>query len=81
MGNPLPGVEVQIARQDSNNKYEVLVYGSAAKGTTVLSNETTIGDLLVKGPSVFKGYWRLPEATKKEFTEDGWFKIQQPVIT
>ncbi|KAJ9587333.1 hypothetical protein L9F63_019160, partial [Diploptera punctata] len=74
VGNPLPGVEVQIAKKDKNNKYEVLVYGSADKGTTVLSNETTAGDLLVKGPNVFKGYWKMPEATKKEFTEDGWFK-------
>ncbi|CAD5218124.1 unnamed protein product [Bursaphelenchus okinawaensis] len=27
----------------------------------------------VKGPSVFKGYWKLPEKTKSEFTEDGYF--------
>ena len=74
VGNPLPGIEVQITKKDSNNKHEVLVYGSAAKGTTVLSSETTIGDLLVKGPNVFKSYWKLPEETKKEFTEDGWFK-------
>ena len=26
-----------------------------------------------KGPSIFKGYWNLPEKTKQEFTEDGWF--------
>ncbi|CAG8525590.1 7361_t:CDS:2, partial [Dentiscutata heterogama] len=32
------------------------------------------GELHVKGPNVFKEYWNRPEATKKEFTEDGWFK-------
>ncbi|SEF75893.1 long-chain acyl-CoA synthetase [Bryocella elongata] len=32
------------------------------------------GELEVKGPSVFIGYWNNEEATKKEFTEDGWFK-------
>lgn len=32
------------------------------------------GAILVKGPLVFKEYYRNDEATKKEFTEDGWFK-------
>jgi long-chain acyl-CoA synthetase len=32
------------------------------------------GELEVRGPSVFKGYWQNEEATKKEYTEDGWFK-------
>jgi malonyl-CoA/methylmalonyl-CoA synthetase len=33
-----------------------------------------IGDIQVKGPNVFKGYWRMPEKTAEEFTADGWFK-------
>jgi malonyl-CoA/methylmalonyl-CoA synthetase len=33
-----------------------------------------IGGLEVKGPNVFKGYWRLPEKTADEFTTDLWFK-------
>ena len=32
------------------------------------------GEIEVKGSSVFVGYWRREDATKAEFTEDGWFK-------
>jgi malonyl-CoA/methylmalonyl-CoA synthetase len=33
-----------------------------------------MGELLVKSEGVFKEYYNRPEATKKEFTNDGWFK-------
>ncbi|MES1976511.1 MAG: malonyl-CoA synthase [Pseudomonadota bacterium] len=41
-------------------------------GQTMPTGE--IGGIQVKGPNVFKGYWRMPEKTKEEFTEDGYFK-------
>jgi long-chain acyl-CoA synthetase len=31
------------------------------------------GEILVKGPTVFKGYWNMPEETRTAFA-DGWFK-------
>jgi malonyl-CoA/methylmalonyl-CoA synthetase len=46
----------------------------------VVKNENTlceaeeIGDIQVRGPNVFKGYWRMPEKTAEEFTSDGYFK-------
>jgi malonyl-CoA/methylmalonyl-CoA synthetase len=33
-----------------------------------------IGNVQVRGPNVFGGYWRMPEKTAEEFTADGWFK-------
>ena len=32
------------------------------------------GSIEVKGPNVFKGYWRMPEKTRDEFTADGYFR-------
>ncbi|HWQ38977.1 MAG TPA: malonyl-CoA synthase [Burkholderiales bacterium] len=32
------------------------------------------GMIQVKGDNVFAGYWRRPEATRQEFTSDGWFR-------
>jgi long-chain acyl-CoA synthetase len=32
------------------------------------------GEVLVKGPGVFQGYWKDEAATRAAFTDDGWFK-------
>ena len=36
--------------------------------------EGEIGQVQVRGPNVFAGYWRLPEKTAEEFTPDGFFR-------
>ena len=33
-----------------------------------------IGGIEVRGPNVFKGYWRMPQKTREDFTTDGFFK-------
>jgi malonyl-CoA/methylmalonyl-CoA synthetase len=32
-----------------------------------------VGNVEIRGPNVFKGYWRMPEKTASEFRADGWF--------
>ncbi|MGH9896591.1 MAG: AMP-binding protein, partial [bacterium] len=36
--------------------------------------EEEMGEVLIKGPNVFSGYWRNPSATRESFTEDGYFR-------
>jgi malonyl-CoA/methylmalonyl-CoA synthetase len=57
VGLPLPGVEVRIADPDT--------------GATLPAGG--IGMIEVRGPNVFKGYWRMPEKTRAEFRPDGFF--------
>ena len=42
-----------------------------AQGDEVPASET--GDLQVRGANVFKGYWRMEEKTREDFTSDGFF--------
>jgi malonyl-CoA/methylmalonyl-CoA synthetase len=63
-----------------NGERKVGTVGLALPGTDVRicgrDNEVLspgeIGDVQVRGPNVFAGYWRLPEKTALEFTADGY---------
>ena len=57
VGHPLPGVELRIADPET--------------GAPIPDGD--VGMIEVKGPNVFKGYWRMPEKTKAEFRPDGFF--------
>ena len=58
VGLPLPGTEARIAD----------IY------TGQILEQDEAGELQVRGPNVFSGYWKKPEETKRSFTTDGWFK-------
>lgn len=40
----------------------------------LLGKEGQEGELLIKGPNVFSGYWNAPHKTTESFTSTGWFK-------
>ncbi|CAL1539390.1 unnamed protein product [Lymnaea stagnalis] len=76
VGTPMPDVEVRIVKPNVYNSqgYDILVDGNSRHSLVTRGSEEEIGDLLVRGPSVAKEYWKKPEATKEAFTKDGWFK-------
>jgi malonyl-CoA/methylmalonyl-CoA synthetase len=47
--------------------------GMALPGVSVRIAGEQPGVIEVKGPNVFKGYWRMPEKTREDFTADGYF--------
>ena len=57
VGFPLPGVSVRVTDPETAKELK----------------RDEIGMIEVKGPNVFKGYWRMPEKTKAEFRDDGFF--------
>jgi len=57
VGFPLEGVELRITEPET---WRVLPQGE-------------IGMIEVRGPNIFKGYWRMPEKTAEELRPDGWF--------
>ena len=42
-----------------------------ARGAPLPAGE--VGGIEVRGPNVFKGYWRMPEQTREAFRDDGFF--------
>lgn len=58
VGLPLPGVDVRVVNSETE---EVLPIGD-------------IGDVQLRGPNVFKGYWKQPDKTSASFSADGWFR-------
>ena len=71
VGSPLPGVEARLVSWSSEGVSTTL---AEADHKTVSSLNSESGELLVRGPNVFAEYHDRPEATRKEFTEDGWFR-------
>lgn len=57
VGFPLPGIEVKIT--------------DPATGNTLPQGD--IGQIEVRGPNVFKGYWQMAEKTAEELRPDGFF--------
>lgn len=48
--------------------------GKPIKGLEVKIDESNNNEILVRGKSITKGYYQLPEENAKAFTEDGWFR-------
>jgi malonyl-CoA/methylmalonyl-CoA synthetase len=66
VGLPLPGVEIRLA--------PVSTPGGAGSGEAIDSAaEANTGELLIRGPSLFAGYFGRPDATEEAF-EDGWYR-------
>ena len=57
VGFPLPGVDLKVTDPET--------------GAELPQGE--VGMIEVRGPNVFKGYWRMPEKTSEELREDGFF--------
>jgi fatty acid CoA ligase FadD36 len=59
VGSPLPGIGARLVGEG---------------GAPAPADGETIGELQVRGPTLFRGYLGQPAATEASFTPDGWFR-------
>ena len=69
VGAPLPRVEVRLVDLDLAAFEET---GERHYGDKIVAMNNP-GELQVRGPGVFREYWRKPDATQEAFSNDGWF--------
>ncbi|MCG3171925.1 MAG: Long-chain-fatty-acid--CoA ligase FadD15 [Myxococcota bacterium] len=60
-----------IVTMDKMGAVEPGKVGRAMDGVQMRTDEQ--GELLVRGPNIFEGYWKKPDATRAAI-EDGWFR-------
>jgi len=58
VGLPLAGVEVRVVNPENDQPLP----------------EGEIGEVQLRGPNIFKGYWKQPQKTAESFSADGWFR-------
>ncbi|MEM7113231.1 MAG: AMP-binding protein [Chloroflexota bacterium] len=58
VGMPLPGVQARVVNPETD---ELLPDGE-------------VGEVQIRGPHVFGGYWQMPQKTADSFTADGWLR-------
>jgi long-chain acyl-CoA synthetase len=60
IGLPIPDLEVRLIEQGATTLEDV--------------EDGDPGEIVVKGPAVFRGYWNKPDATADVLTGDGWLR-------
>lgn len=84
VGWPLPGVQARLMELDTDAIIQ------PGQEIDPLTHRERVGEIQLRGPTVFKEYWRNPVATAKEFVAasdggPGWFKtgdvaVRRPVV-
>jgi malonyl-CoA/methylmalonyl-CoA synthetase len=79
VGWPLPSVQARLTDSETG---EIIKQGEEIDPAT---GRERLGEIQLRGPTIFKEYWKNPEATAKEFVDDAdgngkWFKTGDVAI-
>jgi long-chain acyl-CoA synthetase len=69
LGLPFPSTDIRVVSQDD-----------PTVDVSAEDDETLRGELLLRGPQVFQGYWNRPEETEHQLLEGGWLRTGDVVV-